>query len=318
MEKANLPWKDSWLRTEDGRIIVDTYYLGRSSHSKDFIDMMVYPKVGNYQFKYLLNQIKFLIDDVGLDGVYIDQFSLAFGRKGRYDYSKWDGYTVDIDPKTGRIERKYTDAGLVGAKARKRLCEYVLSKGKIVVANTMPVVKETQSLPVFRFMEAEWSFNPLELKEGKEPPLIGKICKGQLASPIALGYRPGRLGEKGKKNYARVIMKSAITYLRHGLLYYHYGTNVPESGPGSGECGPINHMFPITPIALHEGWIEGKERIITCISGTYSWSKREKPNVFLFDINGRERKPDFEINRKERGWQIKVNLRDWEEIAIIQ
>jgi hypothetical protein len=39
--------------------------------------------------------------------------------------------------------------------------------------------------------------------------------------------------------------------------------------PGSGEYGPINHMFPLTPIALHKGWIAAKERTMTAIHGTY-------------------------------------------------
>jgi hypothetical protein len=38
------------------------------------------------------------------------------------------------------------------------------------------------------------------------------------------------------------------------MVYYHYGlTQIPETGPGSGEYGPINYMFPLTFAKLIRG-----------------------------------------------------------------
>jgi hypothetical protein len=108
-----------------------------------------------------------------------------------------------------------------------------------------------------------------------------------------------------------------ITYLRHGLVYYHYNTEIPSSGPGSGEYGPINRMFPITPLGLHKGWLEGEERIITAVSGTYFRPGKQRPIVHVFDNNGRGEPAQVDISRSANRWQVKLTLKDWQEIAVI-
>lgn len=125
---------------------------------------------------------------------------------------------------------------------------------------------------------------------------------------------------------AQRIMRAVVVYLRHGMIYYHYGlTEIPETGPGSGEYGPINHMFPLTPIALQKGWIEGKERIIAAVHGTYV-SVPPKPNVrprvHCFDIWGRPITVPVRVSplQTERGpaWEVEVRIKDWAEIAVIE
>jgi hypothetical protein len=104
------------------------------------------------------------------------------------------------------------------------------------------------------------------------------------------------------------------------LLYSYYGINIPETGPGSGEYGPINHMFPITPVELHEGWIVGKERIITARGLDVHWEKNGQPVAHLFDLTGRE--VDWgdrcQITKEDNGWRVKLALKDWMEIAVVE
>jgi len=69
---------------------------------------------------------------------------------------------------------------------------------------------------------------------------------------------------------------------------------------------------------LHEGWIEGKERTVTCISGEYTWRGRTEPTVHLFDLNGREKDHRFPLAKSAKGWRVRVHLRDWVEIAVIE
>ncbi|KKK64265.1 hypothetical protein LCGC14_2985980, partial [marine sediment metagenome] len=135
-------------------------------------------------------------------------------------------------------------------------------------------------------------------------------------SPIALGLSDGK---KGLQDTAQRTIKGVIGYLRHGLLYYHYHIKpIPVTGPGSGKNGPINHMFPITPVSLNEGWIEGKERTITCISGDYNWKNEREPKILLFDLNGRQLDHQFKSVRTEDGWRVKIDLKDWAQIAVIE
>ena len=185
--EGSSPWRDSLVKTPDGRAMIEDCL------PKSFVHQMVYSEPDNYQARHLMDAVKFLVDEVGTDGVYIDQFNLAFEPRQRYHYAKWDGFTVDINAETGRIDRKYTDGGLVGAKVRKSLCEYVVSKGKIFVANTHAAVEETQALPVFRFMEAGWASKRASWKKGDAPPLLAGLCKGHFDSPIGLGVRADQI-----------------------------------------------------------------------------------------------------------------------------
>ena len=310
VDKARLPWSDSFRRRTNGNIGVELY----TRHNKPLTAINVYPKPGNYQHKFLIGQVRFLMEEVGMDGLYIDDFSQA----KHYSYDAWDGATVDIAPATGKITRQYTDCSLAGIPVRKEICDYVLSRGKVVVANTCAVVPELQALPVFRFIELPMgTFNVYSLKDGEKPPFLASLCRGHLASPIALGvgfYKPGL----SSKEYGRGLMKGLITYLRNGILYYHHDPDIPETGPGAGEYGPVNHMFPITPVRLFEGGVEGKERTITCVSGTYMWNHERTPRILLFDKVGRETKHNFKTKRTDAGRQVVIELRDWQEIAVIE
>ncbi len=310
IDEANLPWRDSVKRKADGTLELELYSRG----GKPQTSLSVYPAVGNHQYEFLMGQVKFLIEEVGLDGFYIDEFNQAW-RGGIPSYSGWDGLSAEIDPQTGRIARKYVDCGLAGVTARVNLVQYALQRGKLVVANTYATTREEQSLPVNRFSETQGAFDPFAAPDGTKPPEVPFLYRGALASPIGLGI----VGVSGQEDTARRLMKALITYLRHGLLYYHYAIkDIPESGAGSGEYGPINHMFPLTAVELREGCIVGSERIITCVSGTFTWPRTTAPAARFFDLDGREQPQAYSVTRSDKGWDVHLKLRDWAEIAVVE
>jgi hypothetical protein len=316
--------KDSLLVTPEGRVSAELYYRGGRIPGQDKVPMMAliaYPTPGNAQHDRLLEQAHFLKEQCGLDGIYIDCFTLAYDGNYahmRYNYAKWDGHTVDLDADTGRITRKYTDAGYAGAQSRADLIKYVLQGDGVFVANSYPVCREEQALPAFRFSESEYNFDPLELKTGQRPLLFDRMCGSQLSTPIGLGYRPERLETRGTDQYARVMMKTVATYLRFGALTYHYVTEIPETGPGAGEYGPLNHMYPITPVELREGAVIGKERIVTAVSGRFVWPQERKPKVLVFDMTGRSDQAPTVVEQKNGRWEVKLDLHDWEQIGVIE
>ena len=299
LEKTNASaaWLDSLYRTSDGLFQMEIFRWG----GRTMTAFYAFPAAGNCQHAHLMDQVKFLIDEVGVDGIYFDGFAV-----GGPHYGEWDGMSVDIDPHTGSIQRRHTNTVLAGIGPRAEIAEYILSRGKALIGNGgAAAVREEQSVPVFRFIEND----PPPFRAGEKPPLNARMCGLQLGSPIAL------MGAWGS---AENIYKATIAYLRHGLVCYFYNSNFSETGEGSGDYGPFRHMFPITPVALHEGWIEGKERIITCVSGDYVWRGNEKPIVCLFDSVGREKSHGLAIKKVDDGWKIGVTLGDWQEIAVIE
>jgi len=310
-----LPWQDCLLQSRDGLYRYELYYRG---NHYPMLAIAVYAAPGNDQHRYWLDQARFLLEEVGLEGLYVDQFNMAFNDDQRYSFDRWDGTTVDIDPATGDITARYTDGGLVSPGAARSLAEYVLSRGRYMLANTYPAEPQMQALPVHRFTECEWAFDLFSWNDGEQPPLDPYPCQGHFSTPIALGVRPARYGEQGQAHYTRLIMKAAIAYLRHGLLYYHYYTDLPPSGPGAGEYGALNHMFPFTPVALHAGWVVGRERTVTCVSGCYRWAAARRPRVLVFDMEGKEVTPRAVMRPAGRGWQVELTLQDWAQIGVIE
>lgn len=310
----NNPWWDCMLKTDDGRAIIDTYY----TYDKRYFHLMVYPAPGNYQTQYMKNQIDFLMDKVGFGGIYIDQFTLMgvnLTSHDRCDYSKWDGHTVNLDD-SGNITKMYYDACYEGIPARVDIIKHILAKKGLMVVNGHCVAKETRSLPFVRFAESEWnSWDPIATLHD-EPPVIDSMAKGHLDTPVILGVRPDRF-PTGKDHFTEVVMKWAIAGLKNGELYYYYASELPTSGPGAGEYGIINHMFPFTPVELHAGYLIGKERILTAKSGEFFWAHSNKPICRVFDLKGKEVKPQVQMTRKGNGWNVNLKINDWNEAAVI-
>lgn len=310
-----VPWFDSMLKMEDGCVRIDLFYP-----SKPYVDMMVYPAVGNYHLKYMLGQIDFLMDKVGFRGIYLDQFTWAIRgqeQRDRADYSKWDGHTVALDGQ-GRIARKYTDCNLAGATARAKIIKHVCDKGGTLVVNGHSVVRETTGLRCFSFHESEWTDWDVVAHLRDEPPFQGDMVAGHLDTPICLGIRPSRFEEAGKQHFAEIMHKWVIACLKNGQLYYYYESTIPKEGPGAGEYGELNHMYPFTPVELHPGWLVGKERTITAKSGTFTWSHPGKPVVRLFDLKGHQIPAEAKMRQQGKQWQVTLKMDDWNEVAVIE
>ena len=296
IEASDLPWQGSYIRSPEGHVGMQIY---RPPNPKrpTATALMVYPYMGSSQHKYLMDQVRFLIEEVCSDGVYFDTFNWITP-----DYSRWDGVSADLDPRTGQIKRTYTNCALAVEPVQAELFKYILDRGGYVVRNAPSAGRETRSLPAFRLMETQVT----SLVPGEKPPLSKRIASGHLSTPLAM---MGMWGEPEK------IYRGVITYLRHGMLCYFYNTRIPKE---KGDFGPFRHMFPFTPVALHEGWVEGKERIITCVSGAYLWKDEAKPAVYCFDRVGRATEHTTAIKKTPQGWTIKMKLKDWEEIAVIE
>jgi hypothetical protein len=75
------------------------------------------------------------------------------------------------------------------------------------------------------------------------------------------------------------------------------------------------YMFPITPLELHEGYIIGKERIVTNRSCMFGWDDTAKHEVHVFDNTGHE----VLLDKLPKGTVAKTYQKDgktWAEIRI--
>jgi len=314
IEEALSPWKDSFIRTANGKLFLECYKRGGKWVEPA---VRVYPEVGNYHYEFIKDQVRFLLDEIGTDGVYFDEFSLGVIGSHRTYLGRWDGISAEINFTTGEIYAPYVDCGLASNQARVNLVKELLARGKTVVANFYSTSREEQSLPVNRFAEQGWGLSKMTWGDGTKPPATNYMFFGHLNSPIGLGIYYTPAGQ----DPARQLVRALTAYLRHGMvMYYNVLTESPREGPGSFEYGVVNHMFPITPVKLGEGFIVGKERILTAVSTNTLWEKNGKPEVLFFDMTGRatDAAGRYEVKPENGQWRVILRLKDWTEIAVVE
>ena len=307
------PYRDSMLWNANKGVMIDNYY---TYDNYDTINLMVQVETDNYRYKKFMEQIELIMDKGGLDGLYIDQFNPT-ARDG-IDYSKWDGYSVELD-KAGNIAAKYYNFAITGAEGRMKIIKKIVSKGGIAFTNGHPVTREEQNSGRLSFAEMENDpVDPNAYLNGMPPETL-YTASGHLASPIILNLRPGRYTKipyrAPNDPRARLLTKGMILALRNGNIPYYYTVDIPITGPTAGSYEITNWFMPFTPVKLGEGVMVGKERTIVCISGVYTVKGNKKPDIAKFNQFGRPVKHDFKVTGKPGAWNVEVKLNDWNEIA---
>ena len=198
-----------------------------------------------------------ILDDIGADGVFWDEFSRS---AVFYCYSHWDGCSGDIDRNTFRLTRKKGSLTLLSRDFREQQVKRILARGAPLVINGAPI---TRTLARHKFM----AFT--------ETGSIAHCSKMLLYSPVALG---DHITEREPKHCHRVMLKA----LDHGCLYAWYGTGVFPRHKMLTE-----HMYPFTPIEIHEGYVIGRERIITNRSGAFGWGDNSEFTAYVYDRLGK-------------------------------
>lgn len=310
------PLRDSLLHDKDGNVMIDNHYVYQP---KPWINLMPQPELGNARHKLFIDQVDFLLKEVGFDGVYIDQFNP--GPVDGISYDKWDGFSVKLD-KAGNITSRFYNYAITGATSRMEIVKHIKSYGGVVLTNGHPCTREEQSSGRLSFAEMENDpINPIGYMD-KKPPELCFCSMGHLASPIVLNLRPrsymNRLPAGSPDITAKIQNKGLITALRNGVLPYYYHTDIPLEGPEAGSFEVANWMFPFTPVKLGEGILVGKERTITIVSGSFKIGGSARPALARFNDHGIPMGEEgMSVTGEPGNWTVTVNMNDWNEIACI-
>ena len=218
------------------------------------------PTKDNLYGRDFIKLVDWTLDNFDLDGIYHDELNHCNSRL-YYGTNLWDGATVELD-ESNNVKRKLSYVCLLKLDFTLELFDQIMNRrGKLLVGNFSP---ETRSERKFRFPRFEETYN------------ARWIALSHLYTPIQLGDM------LTYANNPKDMAADQRMALKRGALYYHYcgGTGCPSL---------TSKMFPFTPIELHAGWLVGKERILTAVSGEFGW-RGEKPDVevFVFNELGRE------------------------------
>lgn len=216
------------------------------------------PTLENAFGKAIGKGIDIRLDELGTNAFYWDEYNQS---RGAYTYAPnmWDGCSADIDPKTYKIRRLRGAVHLLSLPFIKHHIQRIIAR-----------------VPAF-FNGAPYSrtLADLHIQCFTETGSITNCHRMVLYSPVALG---DHLTERSQKDAYAVMLKA----LDWGCLYAWYSTTVIPTHKTLTE-----HMFPATPIELHEGYIICKERIVTNRSGVFGWGDNSDFAVYVYDRIGK-------------------------------
>ena len=233
--------------------------------------------------------------EFGVDGIFWDEFPQS---ASKYHFGEpWDGVSGDIHPRTHKITKRKSSIALMTLPWRKRMVENFAKNKLFLVANGGG--GHTRTMTELFIKNKYTAF--------METGGIANLHNTHLFTPIGLG---DHLTERSEVDCYR----NQVRHLDYGSLYYYYHQQVePFTHPTL-----VQYMYPITPVELHEGYIIGKERILTNRSGYYSFGGNEKAELHFFDANGKEVKRPAEKVIKNNKTYYKVVLAENESCAIIK
>lgn len=238
-----------------------------------------FPTENNAYGRAIRRNVDLILDDIKADGVYWDE--LEYSAYAYHFGEPWDGCSADIDPKTMKIRRLKSSVTLLSQPRRVALIREIMARGPFI-ANGQPHTRTVARLKFPRFVETGSGSN---------------CTRAQLHSPIALG---DHLTERSEEDAYR----NMVAALNYGCVSHWYSDL--QVMPAYETI--TKFMYPITPVELHEGYIIGKERILSNRSGLFGWGDASQHEVHVFDDTGRE-VPGFKAATVERNGATFTELR---------
>ena len=244
-------YPDARIMTAEGEHYINAGYTKRIGIPFSYF----YMAPGNGYLEAMKEVVDMCLDEdkIHAHGIYWDEMAWI---SSRYTYDKWDGHSVDMDEK-GEVTRKFGYSGLISLEAKRQLAEYILERG-MLIGNSCPTSETMTKLHFPRFAETAAGWYP---------------ARTHLYTPISLG------DHKTVKDW-KTLLEDIRRKLDVGTVYYYY------SRPEQPAPTVTEHMFPFTPVELHAGWLLGKKRIVTRLSGTYTFGDDDGVTVYCYGNEG--------------------------------
>ena len=243
------------IRTAAGEPFSVYHYNRAHLYGAADLDWAVYyysPRPGSDYLKSILQSCRRSMDSAGSDGVYCDEFSWAGRSRGysRYDYSRWDGYSADLDDE-GNVLRLKSDNAHVSEPSQLQMTHECLSRGKFFLGNGGSALRSINSLPIHRFIEGGNGH--------------GTMAGGHLsAAPLVLG----NFGDQKTRTGVFSAVKQCLSI---GCLYSPTAVNLLLEGADNFVC----KLYPMTVQRIGPGYIMGRDRLATTCSGEFGWPGRD-------------------------------------------
>jgi hypothetical protein len=246
---------DSRTKYADSRLLDGSGQQIDYPHSQEL--PLFVPIEGNSYGKAIWGFIDTLIDNIGAKGIYWDEMSYSVERFAHG--LPWDGCTVSIDPQTHEVTGKLTSVPLIMQPLALRIVDYVRGKGLFFMANTQAHTRTMMQKRIVRFVEGN-SFSAMS--------------DTHLGCPLGLGNRTIEATHQESTRHVRELLKRGAVYYGH----YYSRPAAPWNFTGV--------MFPITPEQIGPGYVLGRERIHTAVSGRFGFPDGAAADVYVVNADG--------------------------------
>ncbi|OHB45962.1 MAG: hypothetical protein A2Y13_05420 [Planctomycetes bacterium GWC2_45_44] len=249
------PWFNDAILRSDGTVFESRNYTVSWLWNYADLDWEVYyylPRQGSAYYNDLISSIQKSMDEYDSDGIYCDEFSwVSLTRQySRYDYSRWDGFSVDLDS-SGNVVRQKTDCAYATETAQAGIFAEVSSRNGFLLANTPAALRSINNLPILRFVEGGNGIGAFGYAHLSHVPLV--------------------LGNYGDYVTKQGVFEAVKAAVERGCVYSPmYTVNILFDRPENFVC----KLYPITIKSIGQGVINGEERIITTKSGEYFWGEK--------------------------------------------
>jgi len=218
---------------------------------------MFIPTVDNKYGKALWEYVKTITDTIGADGLYWDEMSHSVNTYASGE--PWDGCSALINPTTHALIKPLSNVSLLTQPLKLQILDYLRAHGKYFMGNSQAATQTMMQQNMVRFVET-----------GSYSRLQG----AQLECPLGLG-------NNHNEDTPADVAQSVRDMLQYGCYYYGwtYRRNVP-----TWDFEPL--LYPMTPQRLGEGFVIGKERIVTAASGIFAFDDGARGDIYEVDEDG--------------------------------
>lgn len=274
MECIYKPLLDRWpiaadaIKTAGGETFEDATYSRiwlADMTAKDWGILYFCPRPGSEQLRAIIAGNVRAMDQYGYDGIYSDEFSWAGTQRdySRYDYSRWDGHSADLD-ESGRPVRLKADNAYLSESCQLQVTHEVLRRGKFFLGNGGNALRSLAGAPIHRFIEggngaAAWSQGHLS------------------AVPLVLG-------NTGDEKTTQGVFETVRGCLALGCVYSPTAVNLLLDGPENF----VSKLYPISVEELGPGWVIGRERLLTTVARDFAWPRAAGTlRLYRYDRQGK-------------------------------
>jgi hypothetical protein len=215
------------------------------------------PTEENSYGRALWGYLDCLMDDVGAKGIYWDEMSYSVERVAHG--LPWDGCTVSINRKTHEVEEQLTSVPLIMQPLALKMVDAIQGRGLFFMGNSQAHTRTMMRRKLVRFVETG-TYSALSDTHLGCPLGLGNHCEEETHAESALHVRE---------------------LLKRGALYYGHYYSRPAAS-----WNFTSLMYPITPEQIGPGYVLGRERIHTAISGRFGFPDGAAAEVYVVNANG--------------------------------